>query len=190
MATPNLGYDPKEIATLKEECLEANQPYIVNEDEAQGEEFAHIYFVGKHEGREVIYDTVIYTLRLHHSSILYELAEDKAAEKFPHYVRWEPEENENGELVPPDDVDDEIELFKAETIAELEDSETVKVKEHVELDTDFEYGISLDVCLNVEEITDEVIEQFVIDFNNGSLQLDDTLYSFANDEDYEEEEEE
>ncbi len=187
MTTPNLGYDPKEIKNLKEECRKAGQSYVVNEDEPQGEEFAHVYFVGKYEGREVIFDTVIYTLRLHHSSLLYEMAEDKAAEKFPNYVRWEPEEDENGKLIVPDDVDEEIELFKAETIAELEDSEAVKVKEHVETDTDFEYGISLDVCLNVEEITDEVIEKFVQDFNNGTLKLDDTLYSFTNDEDYDEE---
>jgi len=190
MSTPNLGYDPQEIENLKEECRQANQSYIINENEPQGEEFAHVYFVGKHEGAEVIFDTVIYTLRLHHSSILYEMAEDKAAEKFPNYVRWEPEEDENGELIVPEDVDEEIEQFKAEVISELEESESVKVKEHVELDTEFEYGISLDVCLNVEEITDEVIENFVRNYNAGTLQLDETLYSFANDEDYKEEEEE
>ncbi|MBC7923988.1 MAG: hypothetical protein H7Z75_23185 [Ferruginibacter sp.] len=190
MASPNQGYDPQEIENLKEECRQAGQSYVVNENEPQGDEFAHVHFVGKHEGREVIFDTVVYTLRLHHSSLVYEMAEDKTAEKFPHYVRWEPKEDENGELVPPEEADEEIELFKAETIAELEDSEAVKVKEEVQLETDFEYGISLDACLNVEEITHEVIDKFIREFNAGTLKLDDTLYSFAHDEDYDEEEDE
>lgn len=186
----NLGYDPQEIANLKEDCLEEGQSYVLNDDEPQGEEYAHIYFVGKHEGREVIYDTVIYTLHLHHSSLLYEAAEEKAAEKFPHYVRWELQEDRNGELIIPENVDEEIEQYKAEVIAEMEESETIKVKEHVEIDTDFEYGISMDACLNVDEITHEVIEKFVTEFNNGTLELDETLYSFANDEDYEDEDDE
>ena len=190
MASTNQGYDPQEIENLKEECHLAGQSYVVNDNEPQGDEFAHVHFVGKHEGHEVIFDTVIYTLRLHHSSLVYEMAEDKAAERFPHYVRWEPKEDENGELAPPEEADEEIELFKAETIAELEDSEAVKVREEVQLDTDFEYGISLDACLNVEEITHEVIDKFIREFNSGTLKLDDTMYSFAHDEDYDEEEDE
>ena len=41
-----------------------------------------------------------------------------------------------------------------------------------------DFGIGLDAALNVEEITVEVIEKFINDFNNGTLKLDKTAYSF------------
>jgi hypothetical protein len=40
----------------------------------------------------------------------------------------------------------------------------------------------LDISLNVEEITQEVIEKFISDFNAGTLELDPTLYSFTSEE--------
>ncbi len=182
MSTENMGFDPEEIAGLKEEIQASGNSFIINEDEPQGDEFAHFFFVGKHEGREVIYDAVLYSLRLEHSSKVYELADEKAAEKFPNYKKWEFEEDENGELVVPDDLDEEVETFKAELIMEMEEEETVKVKEHIDLDTEFEYGIGLEACLNVEAVTEEVIEKFVTEFNNGTLKLDPTMYSFQSDE--------
>ena len=71
MAEQNPGFDPKEIHKIKDACRKENKPYILNENEPQGEEFAHFLFVGDYEGKEVIYDAVLYTLRLHHSSVLY-----------------------------------------------------------------------------------------------------------------------
>lgn len=55
---------------------------------------------------------------------------------------------------------------------------SLKVAEFVEIDYDFEFGIGIDAALNVDEITVEVIEKFISDFNNGTLKLDKTLYSF------------
>jgi hypothetical protein len=52
------------------------------------------------------------------------------------------------------------------------------VQEHVDIDEDAEFGISLDVGLHVETITPKVIDKFIKDFNEDKLQLDDTLYSF------------
>jgi hypothetical protein len=178
MSVPNPGLEPAEIEKIKQKCRQANQSYILNEAEPQGEEFAHFLFVGNHEGKEVIFDAVMYTLRLHHSSVLYEIAEDKACEQFPHYKKWDFEENENGEMVLPEDLDEEVEMFKADVMAELEESESVKVKEYVQIDTDFDYGYALEVCLNVEEITEADINKFVKDFNANALQLDETLYTF------------
>ena len=182
MPDSNLGYDSAEIEKIKKACQQQNQSFILNENEPQGEEFAHFLFVGKHEGREVIFDAVLYTLRLHHSSVLYEMAEDKTVESFPNYKRWDFEEDENGELALPEDLDEEAENFKAEVMAELEDTDAVKVKEYIHIDTDFDYGVALEVCLHVEEVTSEVIEKFVKDFNSNKLVLDTTLYSFKHEE--------
>jgi hypothetical protein len=78
--------------------------------------------------------------------------------------------------------DEDLELMLEEIIEELEEEEVVKVSEFVEVETDFEYGIGLDISLNVEEITQEVIEKFISDFNAGTLELDPTLYSFTSEE--------
>lgn len=185
MSIPNPGYDPKEIEKVKQECRQQNQSFIINEEEPQGEEFAHFLFTSTHEGQEVIFDAVLYTLRLHHSSVLYEMAEDKTAEHFPNYKRWDFEEDENGELTLPEDLDEEAENFKAEIMAELEETDAVRVKEYVNIDTDFDYGIALEACLHVEEVTNDVIEKFVTDFKSNKLVLDTTLYSFKHEEEEE-----
>ncbi|SDJ96112.1 hypothetical protein SAMN05421823_101529 [Catalinimonas alkaloidigena] len=179
----NKGFDPVEIESLKQE-IRRNEGhlYVLNEDEPQGEEFAHFFFIGQQKGKDVIYDAVLYTLRLEHSSQVYEMAEQRAIEQFPQYKPWEFELNAQGELMVPEQLDEEVEMFKAEIMMELEEEEAVKVREHVELDTTFEYGIGLEACLNVEEITPSLIDKFIRDFNQGSLKLDDTLYSFQSED--------
>lgn len=188
MSTPNPGLLPAEIEQVKRKCHAKQQSYILNEAEPQGDEFAHFFFVGQYQGKECIFDSVMYTLSLHHSSVLYEMAEDQAVEHFPRYKKKKLEEDEAGQLADQEEeeIDEEIELFKAEVMDELEDSESVKVKEYVHIDTDFDYGYALEVCLNVEEITAGLIEKFVVDFNAGTLKLDDTLYTFHHEEEEEE----
>jgi hypothetical protein len=183
MAYKNLGYDPAEIAQLKKECADENSEYVYFEDEEDAgyptDEYAHFQFVGTHEGAEVIYDAVLYTLRLHHGSMVYEAAEKKAIKSFPLYV---PLDNRDENYKPNEKLDEDAELLITELIEEIEENEEVKVHENLEVDYDFEYGIGLDVCLNVEEITDEIVDKFVADFKAGNVPLDDTLYSFTSSE--------
>ncbi len=178
-ATHNPGYDPEEIRQLREECQKVRRSFVYtpNEDldEPTGDEFAHFQFVGQHLGREVIFDSVMYTLRLHHSSLVYEEAERKAAKSFPLYM---PIEMRDETYKADEDLDEEVELFITELIEEIEESEEIKVQEHLELDTSSDFGIDLDICLNVEAVTDEAIGKFIRDFNAGALKLDPTLYSF------------
>ena len=49
-------------------------------------ECVHVQFVGQYKGDDVIYDAVIYTLRLHHSSMVYEMAVDQVKKSFPSYL--------------------------------------------------------------------------------------------------------
>jgi hypothetical protein len=180
MSAPrNPGYDPAEIQHLRDECRNSQRSFVYtpNEDldEPTGDEFAHFQFVGHHSGREVIFDAVMYTLRLHHSSLVYEEAERRAARSFPLYM---PVDMRDETYKANEDLDEEVELFVTELIEEIEEAEEIKVQEHIELDTSAEYGIDLDVCLNVEAVTDDVIEKFIREFNDNTLKLDPTLYSF------------
>ncbi|WP_259015654.1 hypothetical protein [Emticicia fluvialis] len=174
----NEGFDPAEIAELKAECKAEGQNYIVVEDEdgmSDSGEFAHIQFVGKHDGAEVIYDAVISTLRLNHSSLVFEEAEERMKKAYPNYVEVD-RRKANYKMT------EDMELMLEEIIEELEEEEVIKVSEFLDIDEDFEYGIGLDVSLNVEEITDEVVTKFVNEFNAGTLKLDNTLYSFTSEE--------
>ena len=74
--------------------------------------------------------------------------------------------------------EEEIGLFMAEVMMELEEEGEVKVNEHAEIDNHLDFGIGLDVALNVDQITDEVITNFIEDFNGESLKLDPTMYAF------------
>ena len=174
----NKGYDPAIIRDYVERMKTEGRQYLLDEDDENTDEYVHFYFVGKFEGREVVYDSVIYTLRLHHESELYEIAEHRAARHFPDYKKITYDEDENGNLETLDPLEEEIGLYMAEVILELEEEEAVKVKEHIEIDSNSEFGVSLDVGLHVEKITPKIIQQFIKDYNEDNLKLDDTLYSF------------
>lgn len=178
----NQGFDPQEIEDLKKEIAEGGKSFIVIESEDNSDDFMNFYFIGIYEGREVIYDAAIYTLKLQHSSEIYELAEHKVAQKYPNYQSIVYEEDENGDIEPLNDEEEEIGLYMTEVMDELEEDEAVKVKEHVDVDPNIDYGIGLDVGLHVDKITDQVIEKFIKDYNEETLKLDPTHYSFQFDD--------
>jgi len=180
----NKGFDPKEIEKLKESLISNSQNFVFDKDEENTEEYAHFYFLGMFEGQEVIYDAVMYTLRLHYNSELYEIAEHKAASRFPEFKKIAYDEDENGDLKSLDDIEEEIGLYMAEAIMELEAEESVKVNEHLEIDKNIDFGIGLDIGLNIEEIDIKCINNFILNFNDDSLKLDQTLYTFQ-EEDFE-----
>lgn len=180
----NPGFDPDEIAQLKRECKAERSTFIYVEDEFDEEEednneHAHIQFVGMYKNAEVIYDALIYTLRLHHSTLVYDKALERLKNQMPDYVT--PDERLAHEPVD-EAADEEAELLLTEFIEEIEESEEIKVKEHVETDTDFEYGIGLEVGLNREEIDEKVISEFVALFNADRLQLDPNVMSFTSED--------
>jgi hypothetical protein len=174
----NTGFDPQTIDDYKAKMRSLGKDFLLDEDDESTDEYAHFYFIGLFEGKEVIYDAVMYTLRLQHESEMFEIAEHRAARHFPDYKKITYEEDENGNLAALDPQQEEIGLYIAEIIMELEEEEAVKVKEHVDLDTNTDFGVALDIGFHVEKITTQQIEQFISDFNDDSLQLDDMLYSF------------
>lgn len=176
MPTLNKGFDAD---IIKEYKLKVNEfGYIPLNNEDNSEEYVNFMFIGTYKGKKVIYDAVIYTLRLNHHSELYELAEKRTTEKYPEFNSMTYSLDENGDLAELTEKEEEIGLHMTELIMEMEEEGEVKVKEHIEYDTDLEFGVGLDVGLNVEQITDEVIANFIHSFNTNTLKLDKTLYSF------------
>jgi len=156
----------------------SGKPFIYDSEDELSDEYAHFYFLGVHEGKEALFDTVLYTLRMQHESELFEIAEQKAAQHFPRYKKIQYEEDENGNLKSLDDLEEEIGLYMAEVMMELEEEGEVKVKEHVDLDLHHECGIGLDVGLHIDKVTPQIIESFIRDFNADKLVLDPGYYSF------------
>jgi hypothetical protein len=176
--TENKGFTTPVIEEYKARMQSSGQDYLLDDEDENTDEYVHFYFIGLFEGKEVIYDAVMYTLRLQHESELFEIAEHRAAKHFPEYKKITYEEDENGNLAALDPLEEEIGLFIAEVIMELEEDEAVKVKEHVDLDTNTDFGVALDIGIHREKITPREIEKFIRDFNEDSLTLDENLYSF------------
>lgn len=185
MHQQNQGYDPRVIAEFQKELEALGKPYKIVESEDNSEDYVNFQFIGKYEGRDVIYDAVIYTLRMQHQSEVYEIAEHRAAKRFPNYKKINYQEDENGDLRKLDDLEEEIGLFIAEVIDELEEEEAVKVQEHIELDPNLDFGVGLDAGLHVDVVDDEVITKFIKAYNDDTIKLDDTHYSFQSDDEIE-----
>jgi hypothetical protein len=185
MSLDNKGFDPAVIEDYRKRMEKAGKNYLLTNPDDNGPEFKNFFFIGMFEGREVLYDAALYTLRLHHNSELYELAEHRAARHFPDFKKIRYKEDENGDLQALDDFEEEIGLFMAEVMMELEEEGDVRVAEFIDLDTNLDFGIGLDAALNVDQINDKVIRKFVNEFNNDTLQLDETTYTFqSEDEEY------
>lgn len=180
MSSLNEGFDPEVIQEYRSQMNDNG--YLVLESEDNGDEYVNFMFIGDYKGREVIYDAVIYTLRLNHHSDMYEIAEKRTTERFPEFNSMTYSVDENGDLNELSEKEEEIGLYMTELILELEEEGEVKVKEHVDVDTSLDFGIGLDIGLNVEEVTPEVITNFIKEYTTGQLKLDETLYSFEMDE--------
>lgn len=172
----NIGFEKEEIEKLRKECEDEGQSFVLVEDEEDFDdegEFYHFQFIGQYQGKEVIYDCIMSTLSLHHSSLVFEEAENKVKKIFKDYLPFE-DRSSNYK------VNEDAEEMLQEFIDEIEEDESIKVSEFVDVDPDFEYGIGLEVALNVEEINLDTIEKFIENFKGGKLKLDNTLYSFKN----------
>lgn len=164
----------QETEALRRKIQFSETGYYLDAVDEATDEYVHFYFIGKHDGKEVIFDCILYTLRFHYESELMELVEKRVMEKFPEYKTM----INNNEDVQTER-EEEIGMYMAEVILELEEDEAIKVTEHVDLDTTHPVGIGLDVGLQLEKITSETLDKFIKDFNSDTLELDETLYSFS-----------
>ncbi|BDC98981.1 hypothetical protein [Persicobacter psychrovividus] len=171
--------DPKAVEALKADLAASGLNHQVIDEGDNNEEMVNFRFVGEHEGEEVIFDVMMSTLRLEHAGELYEVAEKEVLKRFPKL----PRNSEEWDLKP--EQLEEVEEVLAEVMMEAEAEGTVKVKEHVELDynADLDTEIFMDVALNLSSIDNEVISEFVDAYKEGSVELDDKMYSFVHEGD-------
>jgi hypothetical protein len=184
----NLGFDPSEIAQLRKECEEEGLPFVIivdDEDDIEfSTDFCEVQFVGKYEGKEAIYDAIFYTLKMHHEGLVYDEAEKKVKKIYPNYVSIE---ERTPSYKGSNEEDDEVELLIVEFMEEIMEEESIKAKESITIDDSIEFGVGIEVILNVEEITPQIIADFIDQYNSGTVKLDDTFYSFSYDDDEEDE---
>lgn len=182
ISVENGHFSEQVIKNIKEQLQSTDQNYVINHSDENNEEFVNFFFEGSHDGNPVIFDAALYTLRLYYNSELYEIAEHKAAQRFPEFAKINYEEDENGDLKELSSIEEEIGLFMTEVILDLEEEGNVRVQEHVEIDPNLDMRVGLDVGLYVTKITPEVIADFVSRYKAGELQLDQTTYTFEIDE--------
>lgn len=183
----NAGYKLEEIENLKSRLRKSGKSFEYIDDDEVSSEMAEFLFVGNHEGKPVIFDCLLGTLRLAYESNLDELAEAKALERYPDYKGFEIEVDDEGNAHATGEINEEVEQYKAYCMYEIEEAGGANVSESVVVDTNFEYGVGLEVYLNVPEINEIIIEKFIREFNGGNLRLDPTRYSFETEDDEDEE---
>ncbi|MCW5912181.1 MAG: hypothetical protein KIT62_13995 [Cyclobacteriaceae bacterium] len=166
--------DQEQVTRIRQKL--GDELFCFDEEDEPAEECVHFYFLGNHEGQEVLFDCVLYTLRLHHEGEMHEVAEARAAKKLDEYMKAKDSQAQQEE---------ELGMLMAEILIELEEEEAVKVREHVELDPENPVGVGIDAGLNVPVISNDVIRKFIAEFKAGTLKLDEALYSFQGSTDFE-----
>jgi len=171
--------------SLLGQLKESDGRYIVDPEDEITSDFVHFYFLGRYEGKDTIFDVALYTLQMHYISELYEIAEQEATKRFPEFKSMN-FTNEVSEEEPDfenrSEMEEEIGLFMAEVVMELEEEDVVKVREHIDVDESNLQSVGLDVGLNVDEINEECISQFIEEYISGTIALDETYYTFKNED--------
>ena len=171
----NQGYDASAIEEVRKLAQQEENLFTWNEEEENGDEFAHFFFVGKHKGQEVIFDTFLYTLEMEYATRSFDVAMNLLLERFPEFedADFDADEGEHME---------QLEII----MMEVEEESLARVKEFIEQDEEAGYGISLNVCLYVSEVNEDVINGFIEKFNAGKFVLNETEFAFEMEDEGEE----
>lgn len=163
----NQTIDPKALQSLKDQCKKSGKPYVIDEIDPDDQAFATFRFPGTHEGREAIFDVFLYTLYMEYLNGIYDEAESQVRSLYPQFAKADFDELEGPHIEKMEEI-----------VEELSTSDDFSVAEFVEELVEDGGIISIDACLNVPEITEEVIAKFIKDYTAGTLKLDETFYSF------------
>jgi len=182
MRISEFEFDEESLEKVRREMKSIGSSYVINETDDNSDDYLEFFFIGNYQNKEVLFDVALYTLQLHHESELYDEAERRAMKKYPEYRDLINKGVEIREGMLPVKLEEEVGIFITETMLDLEEEEAIKVKEHIEIDEELDARIGIDVCLNVDKITPEVVEKFIREYKSGGVKLDPTLYSFESDD--------
>lgn len=159
-----------DVGTVKAKCTKAGSNFVFKDGE-RDEDYASFYFVGDYDGKEVVFDAFMYTLQMEFNVNRYEDAREAVIQQHPKFADADFDALEG----------EHIDLME-EIAASLADDEDYEVQESVEVDEDCDEGVAIDICLNVEEVNEETISNFIKEFTSGTLELDENFYSFTEEE--------
>ncbi|MCC5945627.1 MAG: hypothetical protein JJT94_11885 [Bernardetiaceae bacterium] len=162
----NQGLTSEAIQALRDRCQKSGKSFILNDEIENTDESVCFYFVGEYKGKAVIFDACLYTLRIEYEMELYEEAEARTDEEFEDFDLESHADNE------------EAMAYFNKMLKEIQKEKSIEVNEYINFDETVEYGIGMDICLNVKEVTDAVIEKFITQFNKGTFKADSELRSF------------
>jgi hypothetical protein len=169
-----------EIEKLLQECAKVGKPFIYSSTEEQDEEekqFAHFLFVGKDEAREVIYETYMSTLSYEYHMTVFDEMEQKFFEKYPQLQEVDFFELEEKYQVEQEAIVDQI--YAEDKIRVQEDLIIFEEEEEENAENPRIVYLGMEVFLNVPEITEKVISDFVRSFNADTFELSEDVFSFA-----------
>jgi hypothetical protein len=161
-----------DIKKLRKQCAQLGKSFIYHPDEEQDEEegqYFNFLFVGKDNGKEVIFDAYMTTLSYEYHMSVMDEADTKFFDKYPDLREKDFFELNDTQQAEYDKIVDAI-----------YEQDLVKVQEDMVFYEDDEpHIVGAEVFLNVKVINDQVIDEFIRKFNSDTLELDDRMYSFA-----------
>jgi|GEM_PF-1869241 len=164
-----------EIEKLRQECAKIGKTFVYNQTEEQDDEdkqFASFFFVGKDNGREVVFDAYMSTLSYEYHMNVLDEAEATFFNKHPELQDTEFFELDEKQQVEHDAIVDAI--YAADKVRVQEDALIYEEEEEEESAT-----VGMEIFLNVEEVNDQVIADFIKKFNADIFEPSEELFSFA-----------
>ncbi len=160
----------KQIEELKRVFIENGKLFIPSPDAEIDEEHqtASFLFLGKHEGKEMLFDTFMMTLIQDYRMNIMEQAEEKLLNLYPEL------EGVDYEELTEEQKDEYDNLFES-----IYRSDLIKVQENLSIQPS-EKGehMEIDVIIDVRKINDKVIDNFIRTFNAKAFEVNENLRSF------------
>ncbi len=159
------------ISALEKAIAQTKYSFVFNpeEDQDDDKQVAHILFVAEHNKKKVIYNAFVTTLFFDFHMQVMDKAEDMLTEKYPKLKGKDYTELDEKFQDEVDDIMDEI-----------YEKELVKVCEKVEVyATDEDDYLEVEVSLFADQITEDVLDNFVKNFTKNTLKLDTTMRAFT-----------
>ncbi|OHX67774.1 hypothetical protein [Flammeovirga pacifica] len=159
----------KLLNNVKSACQAAGKSFIYSSPEENDDSQVQFQFISTKGGEEKLMDAFLYTLEMEYVMKLHEEAVQHVINENPKFADADFDTMDGPHM---DAVD--------EAIVTLSKDDTYDVGEFVEERPEDEEGngTPIDICLHVAEVTDEVVEKFVKEYNDGSLKIDETVRSF------------
>ncbi|MCX2742229.1 hypothetical protein OO013_00050 [Mangrovivirga sp. M17] len=145
--------------------------YLMNEEEDNSPEYANFFFLTDKNGEEELVNAVLYTLEMYYQSEVFAKAEEETLKRHPEYAKMQ----KGKEL--PEHKTEEIEMFLTEVMDQIEEDGEIQVSEHIYEEYEDEV-LMVEAGLNIPEVSESEIVNFINKFNNDEISLDDSLYSF------------